>query len=470
MRFARFFVLICVGHCLAGNAFAAMRAQRVADGFSSPIFAASPPGDSRLFVAEQGGAIRILDPASGSVNASPFLTVPNITSGGEQGLLGLAFHPNFASNGYFYVNVTRASDGATEIRRYHATSSTSADASSGTVILTYAQPFSNHNGGWLGFGPDGYLYIAAGDGGSGNDPGNNAQNTNSMLGKILRIDVDHPSGGHAYGIPLGNPFASGGGAQEVWDYGLRNPWRCSFDRDTGDLWIGDVGQGAREEIDWHKAGDAGGKNFGWRVFEGNIRTPGISDTPPSNAVGPVHDYTHAFGQAVIGGYVFRTPGELSGRYVFGDEGSGRVWTFRSVNGAATELHEWTSDVTAAGGIEALSSFAEDNSGNIYAISLNGPIYRLVGDVNGRPAVHVAGKLRRQTLESRVRLRGVATDDVSVRRVLYKVLGTSRHGIARGRQRWNILLPLDPGVNRVSIRAVDGQGLSSRAVTVVIARR
>jgi glucose/arabinose dehydrogenase len=468
MRFARFFVAMCGLACL-GSAEAAMRAQLVADGFHSPVFATSPPGDSRLFVAEQGGAIKILDPASGKVTAAPFLTVPNIVAGGEQGLLGLAFHPNFASNGYFYVNVTRASDGATEIRRYHANSATSADVSSGTVILTYAQPFSNHNGGWLAFGPDGYLYVAAGDGGSGNDPNNNAQNTSALLGKILRIDVDHPSGGRAYGIPAGNPFASGGGAQEVWDYGLRNPWRCSFDRDTGDLWIGDVGQGAREEIDWHKAGDAGGKNFGWRVFEGNIRTPGIPDTPPPNAIAPVYDYTHAVGQAVIGGYVYLRSGELSGLYVFGDEVTGRVWTFRPVNGSVTELRERTAEVTAAGGIDSLSSFAEDDGGNLYAISLNGPIYRIVGDANGRPAVNVAGKLRREVAASQVRLQGLATDDVAVRRVLYRVAGRGTHGVAHGRQRWSFSIPLEEGVNRVSIRAVDDQGLLSRPVTVVITR-
>ncbi len=416
MRFARFLACACAAVLLAGKASAAMRAQLVADGFHSPIFAASPSGDSRLFVAEQGGAIRILDPASGRVSAAPFLTVPNIVSGGEQGLLGLAFHPGFASNGYFYVNVTRASDGATEIRRYHATSATSADAGSGTVILAYAQPFSNHNGGWLGFGPDGYLYIAAGDGGSGNDPGNNAQNTNSMLGKILRIDVDHPSGGRAYGIPSGNPFASGGGAQEVWTTGCEIRGGAASTATRAIFGLATLGR-ARAKKSTCIARARRRKEFRLARVRGKYPHAGISDTPPSNAVGPVHDYTHAVGQAVIGGSVFRKPGELSGLYVFGDEGSGRVWTFRPVNGAATELREWTSDVTAAGGIDALSSFAEDDAGDIYAISLNGPIYRLVGDANGRPTVHVAGKLRRQTVASRVRLRGGAADDVSVRRVL-----------------------------------------------------
>lgn len=369
---------------LASDGKAALRAQVVADGFDSPIFATAPRGDARLFVAEQGGRIRILNPATRRIERAPFLEVKNILSGGERGLLGLAFDPGFASNGYFYVNVTRSSDGATEIRRYRisAANPNLADPASETLILRYAQPFSNHNGGWLGFGPDGFLYIAAGDGGSGNDPNNNAQNTNELLGKILRIDVAHPSGGRAYGIPAGNPFAAGGGAPEVWDFGLRNPWRCSFDRETGDLWIGDVGQDAREEVSVHRAGGAGGVNFGWRVFEGAIRTPGISDPAPPDAIRPVYDYKHPIGEAIIGGYVCRFPTRgIRGLYIFGDAVTGRVWTFRPVDGVATHLQERTAQITRQRGIPSLSSFAEDGFGRLYAISLAGKIYRLVS----RPA-------------------------------------------------------------------------------------
>ncbi|MDD5200710.1 MAG: PQQ-dependent sugar dehydrogenase [Terrimicrobiaceae bacterium] len=365
---------------LASDGTASVRARVVSAEFDSPIFATAPAGDSRLFVAEQGGKIRILNPATHRVNRAPFLVVENILSGGERGLLGLAFDPAFATNGYFYVNVTRSPDGATEIRRYRvsAANPNRADPASETLILRYAQPFPNHNGGWLGFGPDGFLYISSGDGGSGNDPNNNAQNTNALLGKILRIDVAHPSGGRAYGIPTDNPFAAGG-APEVWDYGLRNPWRCSFDRETGDLWIGDVGQDAREEVDVHRAGQAGGRNYGWRVFEGRIPTSGISDPAPPNAIRPVLDYPHPIGEAVIGGYVCRFPVRgLKGLYIFGDEVSGRVWTFRPVNGRATHLQERTAQITRQGGIPFLSSFAEDGFGRLYAVSLAGKIYRIVG--------------------------------------------------------------------------------------------
>ena len=359
---------------------AALRARVVAEGFASPVFVTAPAGDARLFVAEQGGKIRILNLRTGRVKRTPFLVVRNIVAGGEQGLLGLAFDPDYATNGFFYVNVTRAGDGATEIRRYRVSANNPdrAAPASERLILQYAQPFANHNGGWLGFGPDGFLYIAAGDGGSGNDPNNNAQNSNVLLGKILRIDVQHPSGGRAYGIPAGNPFAGGGGAPEVWDYGLRNPWRCSFDRTTGDLWIGDVGQSAREEVDLHRAGEAGGKNFGWRVFEGKIRTPGISDPAPANAVGPVHDYQHDVGQAIIGGYVCRSPlRNMRGLYLFGDAISGRIWTFRPRNGTATQLRDRSVQVTRQHGIPGLSSFGEDGAGRLYAVSLSGRIYRFV---------------------------------------------------------------------------------------------
>jgi glucose/arabinose dehydrogenase len=456
---------------IAGEA--AVRAQVIATGFDSPIFATSPAGDPRLFVAEQGGVIKILNPATGNVNDSPFLTIGDLAAGGEQGLLGLAFHPSYASNGYFYVNVTRASDGATEIRRYHATSATTADPASGTVILTYAQPFANHNGGWIAFGPDGYLYISAGDGGDGNDPGNRAQNTNVLLGKILRIDVDHPAGGQAYGIPPGNPFAAGGGAPEVWDYGLRNPWRSSFDRQTGDLWIGDVGQGAREEVDLHRAGEAGGKNFGWRVFEGSIPTSGISDAVPPNTVGPVYDYPHTVGQAIIGGYVYRgsATDELAGLYIFGDEVSGRVWTFRPVNGAITELRERTSEITADGGIDALSSFAEDSASGLYAMSIAGSVYRIVGDDDHqRPVLRVTGPRRILTSLPSIRLRGVASDDEKVSRIVYRVIGTKVHGSARGKTHWSFRVRLREGKNRVVIQSIDNDGAQSQPTKVIITRK
>jgi hypothetical protein len=258
----------------------------------------------------------------------------------------------------------------------------------------------------------------------------------------------------------------------VWDYGLRNPWRNSFDRQTGDLWIGDVGQGAREEVDFHRAGDAGGKNFGWRVFEGSIRTPGISDTAPSNAIGPVYDYTHAVGQAIIGGYVYRgrATGELAGLYIFGDEVSGRVWTFRPVNGAATELTERTKEISSKGGIDSLSSFAEDSAGGLYALSLAGPIYRIVGDTSARPVLHVAGPRNRVTDLPSIRLHGRASDDGRIRRIVYRVAGTKVHGGVRGKPHWSFRVSLREGRNRIVIQAVDDAGVKSQPVKVIVTRR
>jgi len=244
--------------------------QSFASGFSSPVEIAHPPNDARLFVVQQSGLIRILNP-NGTINTTPFLTLTTSTilSGGERGLLGLAFHPNYATNGYFYVNYTRAGDGATVIARYSVSSDPNiADASSGTVLLTVAHPFSNHNGGSIKFGSDGYLYIGMGDGGSGGDPGNRAQNINENLGKMLRLDVDSAS---PYGIPATNPYVGIEGNDEIWAIGLRNPWKFSFNRLNGDLWIADVGQNAIEEINKVAAPLPNtGLNFGWRCYEGNV--------------------------------------------------------------------------------------------------------------------------------------------------------------------------------------------------------
>jgi glucose/arabinose dehydrogenase len=258
------------------SAVAAPSTVRVATGLSRPAFVTSPPGDyERAFIVEQHtGRIKILNLDDNSLNGTPFLDIDGLATGNEQGLLGLAFHPNYAANGYFYVNLT-VTGGTTEIRRYQVSADPDiADASSQTLVMTYGQPFSNHNGGWMGFGPDGYLYISAGDGGSGNDPGNRAQDiTDQLLGKLLRIDVDgdeFPGDPNAnYAVPPTNPFVGATGDDEIWAFGLRNPWRCSFDGLTGDLYIADVGQGAWEEIDFQSAASAGGENYGWRCMEGS---------------------------------------------------------------------------------------------------------------------------------------------------------------------------------------------------------
>jgi len=284
-------------------------------------------GDNRIFVVTQNGYIRIVD-TSGAVYPKPFLDIHTIVTpgGGEQGLLGLAFSPAYSTDGRFYVNYTDVS-GDSHIARYHvsATNPDSADAASGETILYVAQPYSNHNGGDLRFGPDGYLYCSFGDGGSGGDPGNRAQNLQQYLGKILRINVDVPYG---YSIPSDNPFFTNPNAyHEIWAYGVRNPWRASFDRITHDYWIADVGQGLHEEIDFQPAGDPGGENYGWRCYEGNDPYTLTGCGPISNYVFPVYTYDHINGNcSVTGGYVYRGGqyGAMFGKYFFADYCSGYI--------------------------------------------------------------------------------------------------------------------------------------------------
>ncbi|HMI31945.1 MAG TPA: PQQ-dependent sugar dehydrogenase, partial [Candidatus Limnocylindrales bacterium] len=285
---------------------------RVAQGLSRPLFVASPPGDTaRVFIVEQRGAdnkgrIKILK--GGVVLATPFLTTGTLATDSEQGLLGLTFAPDYATSGRFYVNYTD-STGMTRIVRHTVSGNPDIANPVGTVILSVFQPFTNHNGGWLGFGPDGYLYATLGDGGSGGDPGDRAQNVDSLLGKILRLNVS----GAGYTIPPGNPFAGATpGRDEIWAFGVRNPWRPSFDRETGDFVIADVGQSLREEIDFAAAGTGAGANYGWRCFEGSLSyassntTPCTSCAAPSCTVFPVYEYDHSLGRcSVTGGYVYR---------------------------------------------------------------------------------------------------------------------------------------------------------------------
>jgi glucose/arabinose dehydrogenase len=371
--------------------------QRVGTGFARPVFVTTPPGETgRLFVVEQhSGRIRILRLADGSIEPEPFLTVPGVTQGGEQGLLGLAFHPDYATNGFFFVNYTTTGGGPaghSEVVRYQAQgdppTSIAADPLSKKVLLTYAQPEANHNGGWVGFGTDGFLYISTGDGGGGNDQHGtigNGQDRGSLLGKILRIDPDQ---GDPYAIPTGNPFAGvAGQREEIWAFGLRNPWRCSVDRSTGDLWIGDVGQGAREEIDLAPAGVAG-LNFGWRPREGLIQTPAFpNENPVTPATDPVHDYGRSLGFSVTGGYVYRGQAipELQGAYFFGDFGSGRIWTLRREESQAADVVERTEELNSGSPkpVGGLPSFGEDGAGELFVCDLNdGEIYRIVSAQSG----------------------------------------------------------------------------------------
>lgn len=338
----------------------------VAQGLERPVDLRSlNDGSGRLFIVEQPGRILILQ--NGQLLATPFLDIRSEvgSSGNEQGLLGLAFHPQYAQNGFFFVNYTD-NNGNTVIARFHVSSDPNlADPGSETALLHVEQPFSNHNGGSLAFGPDGYLYAGLGDGGSQGDPHGNAQNTNVRLGKILRLDVDH---GDPYAIPADNPFKNGG-APEVWAYGLRNPWRLSFDRATGDLFIGDVGQNTWEEIDYLPAGSPGGTNFGWNAMEGNHPYEGQNQ---SGFTAPVAEYSHqAGGCSVTGGYVYRGAAlpEWQGIYLYGDYCTGIVW------GLIHSAGGWQTQVLFRTGFN-VSSFGEDAAGELYLVDLGGAVYRL----------------------------------------------------------------------------------------------
>jgi glucose/arabinose dehydrogenase len=350
------------------------RLARVAGGLGDALHVTGAPGQrNRLFVARQSGRIQVLD--RGRVRAAPFLDLSGaISAGGERGLLGLAFHPGYARNGRFYVNYTdRAGD--TQVVEYRRASATRANPRSARRLLSISQPFANHNGGHLAFGPDGHLYIGTGDGGGGGDPRGNGQSRTTLLGKILRIDVDARTGGRPYGIPRDNPFRGGGGRPEIYAYGLRNPWRFSFDRARGDMWIADVGQSAVEEVNFRPRGRARGANFGWNAYEGRARFAGPGAIRGRAPVFPVAQYGHARGCSVTGGYVYRgarVPA-LRGRYVFADYCSGRVWTMRA-GPRPGGLREDTGRLGTS--LATVTSFGEGQNGDLYVIA-NRSLYRFV---------------------------------------------------------------------------------------------
>jgi glucose/arabinose dehydrogenase len=347
-----------------------------ATGLQSPVnLANAGDGSGRLFANEQDGVIRVIGP-DGSRRAEPFLDIRSrVLSGGERGLLGLAFHPGFPQQPRIFVDYTRQPDGATVISEFRANAER-VDPASERVVLLIPQPFANHNGGQLAFGPDGYLYIGMGDGGSGGDPFGNGQNTRALLGKILRIDVDGAhAAGKGYAIPPTNPFAPegihpGAGAPEVWSFGLRNPWRFSFDSANGDLYIGDVGQSAWEEIDRQPAGSRGGENYGWNAMEGNHCYRAGCD--PSRFVAPIAEYGHDQGCAEIGGYVYRGSRQpiLRGVYVFADDCSGLVFTLQVDKGRDAPRVVLNSH-------RPISSFGVGENGEIYVADLGGAISRIV---------------------------------------------------------------------------------------------
>ncbi len=344
--------------------------QVVVTGLSGPIYVTNAhDGTNRLFIIEQSGVIKVLQP--GSSTPTVFLNITDrVLDGGEQGLLGLAFHPQFETNRRFFVDYTREGDGATVIAEYHASAADPniADTTE-TVFLTIAQPFANHNGGMIEFGPDNFLYIGMGDGGSGNDPGNRAQNINELLGKILRIDIDTPNGAIPYSSPSNNPFfGATPGRDEIYAVGMRNPYRFSFDRASGDLYVGDVGQAAREEVDIVTLGG----NYGWRVFEGSLCT---NLDPPlcsgGNFIPPIAEYSHTIGTggrcSIIGGYVYRGLGGTLpvGAYIYGDLCTGEVFSFQE---SIQTLVFDTNNI--------ISSFGEDEAGELYLVELGSTVFRI----------------------------------------------------------------------------------------------
>jgi glucose/arabinose dehydrogenase len=355
----------------------------VGSGFDQPVALTAPAGDPRLFIVEKAGRIQVM--ANGAT--STYLDISaQVDAEGERGLLGLAFDPNFAANGRFYVNYIDKTTKNTVVAAYTAPSAAAntVDPGSAKPIISITQPagLSNHKAGWMGFRPgDGNnLYIATGDGGAGNDPDNNAQNLSSNLGKMLRIT---PQADGGYTVPAGNPFVGVAGNDEIWAYGLRNPYRNSFDRASGDFWIADVGQGLREELDFEAAGTPGGRNYGWRAREGSIDNPNVSDPAPANAVDPIYDYPHGdMGGTVIGGYVYRGTGEagLDGTYFFGDFNSGKIFSLRETGGAIGSFMDRTAELGTPFGGFTLSAFGEDAAGNLYVMGLNGDVYRFAAAV------------------------------------------------------------------------------------------
>jgi glucose/arabinose dehydrogenase len=350
----------------------------VTAGLQSPVYATyAPDGSDRLFIVEQTGRIRVLK--NGQLLAAPFLDIQSlVVSGGERGLLSVAFHPDFASTGVFVVNYTRASSNAadvgdTVIARYRVTppGADVANPSTGQILLTIDQPQPNHNGGLAVFGPDGMLYVGMGDGGGGGDlgaghaPEGNGQSLTTLLGKMLRIQVGRTG---PYSVPSDNPNLGAGTRREIWAYGLRNPWRFSFDRATNDMYIGDVGQNAWEEIDFQPAAGVGGANYGWPVWEGSHAYRGgqlVAD------IKPVADYSHAGGNcSVTGGYVYRGSRipSLQGFYFYGDYCSGRLWSLVQLGG------QWHASLILDTGF-LISSFGEDQTGELYIVDLRGSVYR-----------------------------------------------------------------------------------------------
>ena len=377
---------------------ATLSSKLIADGFKKPIFVTSHPEDaSLLYVVEQGGRIKIIN--NGKAAVTPFLDIdkrvvnPN-RPGDERGLLGFAFHPNHAKNGKFYVNYMN-NDGYTVVSEFSVKSKKKADHTSERILFDLEQPYGNHNGGHMEFGPDGYLYISIGDGGKAGDPLNAGQDLNTLFGKVIRIDVNT----HPYGIPKSNPYYGQKDKRgEVWAWGFRNVWRFSFDRKTGDIYYGDVGQNKWEEVNYEPAGSPGGVNYGWRLMEASHCYNPKNNCLKDGLTMPIVEYPNdanymvvlgggsqadAEGCSVTGGYVYRGKEitGLQGYYLFGDYCSGNIWTFKVLNGKAVEFKNRTEEINLANGefTTYISSFGEDAKGEFYIVEYNGGIYKLIQD-------------------------------------------------------------------------------------------
>lgn len=353
----------------------ALGLQEVASGLDAPTFLTAPPGDSRLFIIERAGRIRVVQ--NGTLLATPFLDISTLTTtSGERGLLSMAFHPQYASNGYFFIYYTNlAGDIVIERRQVSAGNANVADPLSTLTILTIPHPtFNNHYGGLLSFGPDGYLYAGTGDGGGAGDPPRNAQNTNVLLGKLLRLDVNASNVAQPYAIPPGNPFATTGGRPEIWAYGLRNPWRYAFDVPAQLLYLADVGQAKLEEVDVRPVGQAG-NNYGWNIMEGT-QCYNSASCNQAGLVLPAIEYGHdtAGDCSITGGYVYRGTAlpELAGQYLYSDYCSGWLKSFSYSNGTASAVRDW--GITNVGNI---LSFGQDGQNELYMLSGTGKAYRVV---------------------------------------------------------------------------------------------
>ena len=402
---------------------------RVAQGLNMPLFVTAPLGDtSRIFIVEQRGVDgrgRIKIVKNGALLSTPFLTTDVLSTAFEQGLLGLAFAPDYATSGRFYIHYTNTS-GEVVIARHTVSANPDVANPAGTILLTVPKNFDTHNGGWIAFGPDGYLYVALGDGGGVGDPSDNAQNRNTILGKILRLDVS----GATYTSPPTNPYAGSiPGRDEIWAEGLRNPWRCAFDRSTGDLIITDVGQAEYEEVNFAPAGTAGA-NYGWRCFEGehgytftNTNPCGSCIDPSCPMVVPAHEYVHTGGRCSIsGGYVYRgfdIP-DMRGTYFFADYCTGEIWSGQFVGGDLTNVQNRTVELEPAGmSIDQVSSFGEDARGELYICDIQGEVFKIVpvspSDVEPTP------------LPSRADFRLLGPNPFHTRIQMEATLGTSSRG-------------------------------------------